>query len=175
MIATDGRALWDSHAICTYLIRQYGGNLNDDHPLYPHDAYTRARIDQRLFSDATAVFPAIKAIAEDVLMHGAWEVNEREVEATNAAYTLVESFLSHGDDYVAASTLTLADFTLVGIVTALRSQVGLDAVKFPKIQAWIERLEQLPYYKETSGEGLANFVVVLNDSRKRNKEANESM
>lgn len=45
--------LWDSHAISIYLVEKYGKNDQ----LYPKDLILRSKINQRLFFDASVLFP----------------------------------------------------------------------------------------------------------------------
>lgn len=57
-LVDNGKVLWDSHAISTYLIGKYA----KDDSLYPKDLYQRALIDQRLYFDCGVLFNAGKAI-----------------------------------------------------------------------------------------------------------------
>lgn len=45
--------LWDSHAIAIYLVEKSG----KDDSLYPKNLETRSKINQRLFFDASVIFP----------------------------------------------------------------------------------------------------------------------
>lgn len=48
--------IWDSHAICTYLVSKYG----KDDSLYPKDLLVRAKVDQRLHFDTGILFPSLR-------------------------------------------------------------------------------------------------------------------
>lgn len=170
LVEPDGRSLWDSHAISTYLIGKYGGAGND-HPLYPSDLFTRARIDQRMYSDTSVAFPAIHAIVEDTRRpNGDTAVSASQAEAARAAYQLVETLL--GDlNYIAGNELTVADFSAVTIITQLATQVPFQAGEFAKVQAWIKRLEQLPYFHESNTKILEKFVEVMDNLRLRNSKS----
>lgn len=58
----DGKTLWDSHAINTYLIGKYA----KDDSLYPNDLYQRALINQRLFFDCSVLFTGIAGIVVSI-------------------------------------------------------------------------------------------------------------
>lgn len=55
----NGFYLWESRAICAYLANKYAAGSD----LYPNDANLRAVIDQRLYFDATTLFPRTRQIA----------------------------------------------------------------------------------------------------------------
>lgn len=59
----DGKTLWDSHAINTYLIEKYAS----DDSLYPKDLYQRALVNQRLFFDCSVLFTGIGVIVVSTL------------------------------------------------------------------------------------------------------------
>jgi len=41
--------------------------------------------------------------------------------------------------------------------------VQLEADKYPKVTAWLERLQELPYYEEANGAGAKKYVDLLKD------------
>ncbi|CAB3233289.1 unnamed protein product [Arctia plantaginis] len=66
MLKDDDFVVWDSHAICTYLVTVYG----DDDSLYPKDPKKRAIVDQRLHFDTGTLFPATRGAVEPVFFLG---------------------------------------------------------------------------------------------------------
>ena len=52
----NGAVIWDSHAICTYLVSKYG----KDDSLYPKDLLVRAKVDQRLHFDTGILFARLR-------------------------------------------------------------------------------------------------------------------
>lgn len=57
-LVDDDFVLWDSHAIAIYLVEKYG----KDDSLYPKNLETRSKINQRLFFDASVIFPPATAL-----------------------------------------------------------------------------------------------------------------
>lgn len=59
-IDDDGFRLNESRAICIYLISRYGKHRATQ--LYPEDSKRRAIVDQRLYFDATVLFPNFREL-----------------------------------------------------------------------------------------------------------------
>ena len=56
VIDDDGTVIWESHAICMYLVQKYG----KDDKLYPSDLLTRTRINAVLHFDSTVLFARLR-------------------------------------------------------------------------------------------------------------------
>lgn len=54
----DGKIIWDSHAIITFLVGKYA----KDDSLYPKDLYTKAVVDQRLHFESSVLSIKIRAV-----------------------------------------------------------------------------------------------------------------
>lgn len=78
---------------------------------------------------------------------------EKDIESANEAYRLIEIFLGD-NDWVAGDTMTIADFSLITVITTLDFFVPVTAETYPKVSAWIQRCQGLPYYEEVNGRGL---------------------
>ncbi|XP_016984873.2 LOW QUALITY PROTEIN: uncharacterized protein LOC108048611 [Drosophila rhopaloa] len=153
----DGHFIWDSHAIIAYLVSKYA----DTDSLYPKDLLQRAVVDQRLHFESGVVFAdGIRRISKSVLFLGETKVPKERYDAIIDILDFVETFLK-GQDYIAGNQLTIADFSLISSVTSLEAFVPLDPVKYPRISAWIKRLEQLPYYEEANGKGVRQLVAIF--------------
>lgn len=64
------------------------------------------------------------------------------------AYQSLEVLLE-GKDFVAGNEVTIADFSLVATISSCNSAiVPVAANTYPRISAWLSRMQQLPYYKE---------------------------
>lgn len=138
----NGKGLWESHAIIPYLVALYG----KDDALYPEDPYIRARINQRLYYD-NSLFSQFGGLVGPVFYKNATEFDPEVVAKVLETYNLLEVFLKD-DLYLVGNTLTVADLSAVAVVSTLAALVPIDAVKSPKLVAWISRLSKLPYYEE---------------------------
>ncbi|EDW91636.1 glutathione S-transferase 1 [Drosophila yakuba] len=153
----DGHFIWDSHAIIAYLVTKYA----DSDALYPKDPLQRAVVDQRLHFESGVVFAnGIRSISKAVLFQGQTKLPKERYDAIFEIYDFVETFLK-GNDYIAGNQLTIADFSLVSSVASLEAFVSFDAAKYPRISAWIKKLEQLPYYEDANGKGVRQLVAVF--------------
>lgn len=56
------------------------------------------------------------------------------------------------NNYLCGNDLTIADFCCVATVCSIDQLAPIDAAQYPKLLAWIKRLEALPYYAELCGE-----------------------
>ncbi|KAH8297204.1 hypothetical protein KR044_006696 [Drosophila immigrans] len=154
MLEDDDACIWDSHAIICYLVSKYG----KDDSLYPKDLLKRAVVDQRLHFESGVVFAnALRAITKLVLFMGQKEVPKERIDAFTEVYDFMESFLKD-NDYVAGNQLTIADFSLISTISSAVAYVEIDSGKWPKLSAWIKRMEELPYYSENS-DGAQLFIA----------------
>lgn len=156
LVDTDGRVLWDSHAISAYLIEKYGAHA--DHPLYPNDLYARARIQQRLHFDSSLAFPAVRNFLKSLLYGGK---SAEALDEVHAVYATLEQFLA-SDTHLVGNQLTLADLSLISTVWTGQMFVPLDAFKYPKTAAWVRSVAQVKGFKETVESGAAEGLVKIN-------------
>lgn len=159
----NGEVIVDSHAICTYIIDKYGR----DDALYPMNFAERARIHQRLHFNSSVLFKAYGA-ATVAIIKGAPEASAEQLESIHSALGFLETFLQTGN-YVVGSSLTVADFCLVTTVTTLLVHVTLDS--YPRIQAWINRLSELPYFEEQNTKLVEDLCKVFEAIKGRNRLA----
>ncbi|XP_017038676.1 uncharacterized protein LOC108086295 [Drosophila ficusphila] len=152
----NGIILWDSHAIATYLVDKYG--KSDE--LYPKDLVKRALINQRLFFEASVTFPGLYNIARPFWFEGVTEVPQEKLDTVHRGLKLLESFLA-SSSYLVGESLTLADLTAGPTVSGLRAVVDIESAVYPKITAWLDRLNQIPFYKEINEGPVQEYVAFL--------------
>ncbi|KAH8277568.1 hypothetical protein KR018_001240 [Drosophila ironensis] len=157
----DGHFIWDSHAINAYLVSKYGSSDS----FYPKNLLQRAVVDQRMHFDSGVVFAnGIRSIIQPVLFGGQKTVARERYEAIFEIYDFVETFLE-GQDYMAGNRLTIADFSLIASISSLPAFVEFNPEKYPKVNKWIRRMEQLPYYEEANARGARIFAASVKKTK----------
>ncbi|XP_064541746.1 glutathione S-transferase 1-like [Drosophila montana] len=159
LLDDDGTLIWDSHAICCYLVDKYG--KSDE--LYPKDLVKRAHVEQRLYFDASVLFMSLRNICVPYFYKKVSEVPREKIDNIIDGYTHLEKFL--GDNpYVSGDTVTIADFCCAATASSLPAMLPIDPEKYPKIIAWLARLSELPYYQEANNEGAEKYINILKDA-----------
>lgn len=163
-IVDNGKPLWDSHAICTYLIDKYA--KNDD--LYPKDLYLRARCNQRLFFCASVLYTRLWNCSI-TYFRGGHEIDPKYIKAIYEAYDLLEAILGN-DSYLVENKLTVADLIALPLITSLDYiYAPIDASKYPRIAKWLGRLKKLNFYEELNGKYVVIYKQVLDAVKEQNK------
>lgn len=163
----NGNVIWDSHAICAYLVDKYG----KDDSLYPKDLYLRARCNQRMFFDAATLFKHINAVGRSIFKNRDTEISPDIVSGIYISYDLFEAILD--DDYLVGKSVTIADICAFGSITTLDHLYAPIAVeKYPKIVAWVERLKTEPFYSaiEENGKHVAEYKRLIMLVKEANKK-----
>ncbi|KAH8277544.1 hypothetical protein KR018_000044 [Drosophila ironensis] len=142
----DGFYLADSHAINAYLVSKYGPNDS----LYPRDLQRRAIVDQRLHYDSSVVVPTNRAITFPLFWENNPEIPKARIDALEGVYKNLDILLARAD-YLAGDTLTIADFSVVASLSGIMVFLAVDAAKYPKLAAWVQRIKLLPYYEGANG------------------------
>ncbi|XP_017079166.1 glutathione S-transferase 1-like [Drosophila eugracilis] len=151
-LEVDGHFIWDSHAIMAYLVSKYGKTDS----LYPMDLLHRAVVDQRMHFETGVMYANGLRTITQLIFTGTPNVPKERYDAIIEIYDFLETFLV-GNDYMAGNQLTIADFSIISTLTSLMAFVELDTAKYPKISAWIKRMQELPYYEEANGNGARTF------------------
>lgn len=159
-------AIWDSHAICTYLIDKYG----KDDSLYPKDLQLRAKCNQRMFFDAASLFPRIRDCSGHVFFRGGKEIPQDKIDPIYTAYDFLEIFLK-SDPFLVGQSLTIADISAALSVLLLKVYAPLQAEKYPKILSWLARISQtIPFYDELNAKYTDQYGQMLQGALAKNKQ-----
>ena len=99
---------------------------------------------------------------QGALLHGAAKTIEKQkADQITQAYQSLEALLE-GHDYVAGNQLTIADFSLVATVSSSNAAiVPVASNTYPRISAWLSRMQALPYYGQANQVGLEHFRAMI--------------
>lgn len=159
--------IWDSHAICIYLIDKYGKN----DALYPKDLQLRAKCNQRLFFDAASLFPRLRDCSVYVFWKGGKEIPQDKIEPMYAAYDILETFLK-SDPFLVGKNLTLADICVALTILLLGGVYApLQADKYPQILSWLSRVSQtIPFFDELNAKYTDVYRQLVQGALEKNKQ-----
>ncbi|XP_072942966.1 glutathione S-transferase 1-like [Epargyreus clarus] len=161
-----GLVLADSHAIIIYLVSKYGADKRAE--LYPNDLGDRAIVHQRLFLDASILFPRLHVAVKNVLFGNATSIEEDAIAHVEEAYVFLEKYLE-ASPFIAGEHLTIADISCVTTVSSLNVVVPIDE-KFPRLQAWLEFLSNEDWYQKGNQQGIVEFGILLTSKMQQNAE-----
>jgi glutathione S-transferase len=135
VVLDDGRALAQSNAIILHLA--------EGSALIPADAYARAKMLEWLFWEQYSHEPTVAVARYQMLFLGKpqAQLEPRLVERGEAALARLELGLRDRPYLVEGDSLTLADIALVAY-TRWAHEGGFDLGPYPRIRAWITRLER---------------------------------
>jgi glutathione S-transferase len=134
VILDDGRPLAQSNAIILHLAE--GSNL------IPADAYERARMLEWMFWEQYSHEPYIAVARFQLAYLGKTvaDLDPKIMPRGAAALQRLEEGLA-GSPFLAGDALSLADIALVAY-TRVAGEGGFDLPGYPRVQAWIARVEQ---------------------------------
>lgn len=134
VVLDDGRPLAQSNAIILYLA--------EGSALIPADAYDRARMLEWMFWEQYSHEPYVAVARFQVAYLGkaVADLEPRIVERGKGALQRLDDGLAQGP-FLVGSTLSLADVALVAY-TRVAHEGGFDLAGYPRVQAWVARVEQ---------------------------------
>ncbi|KAK7580184.1 hypothetical protein V9T40_000813 [Parthenolecanium corni] len=142
-LVDDDYVLWESRAIIIYLLEEYGKKHLS---LFPENNRKRATILQRLFFDATVLYQRFMEAYNPFLLRGQM-YTPQQMEKINEAFGFLNDFIGD-NDYVAGNELTLADISMLSIVTTFGA-VQYDVEQYPKIGIWLAKtIASFPNYAD---------------------------
>lgn len=162
----NGKIIWDSHAICVYLIEKYA----KDDLLYPaKDSYIRAKINQHLHFDTGVLFIKARASSEAIFLKGASEYPADAIDEIHSAYNFMEAFLKD-DPFLVGNHMTVADLCCLATVSTSQIAAPICSKRYPKLHDWFDRLSDLPFYEEVNGKGVEAFREFVLSTMSSNKK-----
>lgn len=153
LIVDDGFTLWESNAIVEYLEEQYPATPR----LFPGTTRQRSIVRRWVSEIDDNVGEALSKLTGWVMWtpKEKWK-EERITEARQAVLDELAYLAQHLEgDFIAGDTITAADYALYPQVATLarcdlrKPELGMMAARPPKIAAWAQRIEALPYFGKT--------------------------
>jgi glutathione S-transferase len=134
VVLDDGRPLAQSNAIILHLA--------EGSDLIPADPYLRARMLEWMFWEQYSHEPyvAVARFHVKYLGKSVAELDPKLVERGEAALARLETALG-ADAFLVGADLSLADVALVAY-TRVAGEGGFDLARYPRVQAWVRRVEQ---------------------------------
>ncbi|KAJ8951397.1 hypothetical protein NQ317_012232 [Molorchus minor] len=132
-INDDGFILYDSHAIIKYLANQYG----KDDSLCPKDPKKEAIVNQRLFFDATYLFPRFADFAGPTIFTGRSPSDESRKKLAEALQH-IDNFLKN-QQWIAGANMTIADFSIISSISTIDALGEFDLTTYGNVWQWYQR------------------------------------
>jgi glutathione S-transferase len=106
------------------------------------------------------VFSWIRVVFQRPIVYdGKKTVEQEEKDAIEEVYAFVETFFE-GRRWIAGDSVTIADYSLISTITSLNVLSKVDAAKYSRVAAWLQRAETLPEY-EANKKGLDLFAALM--------------
>lgn len=156
VLSDRGFVVYESSAILEYL---EGAYASSGQRLFPVDAKQRATA-RRLVCEADHYFaPAMEKLVDEVLFTPVEKFDEAAIAAARKGLAdelaMFERYAPAEKGFLASANAGAADFTLYPMIAlALRCErrkkdLDIRGIIPPKLTAWMQRVEQLPYFEKT--------------------------
>lgn len=147
----DGFALWEASTIVEYLDEQY-----PDNPVFPRTTRDKARV-RRLSAEASNyLYPPLRRLMEQTLFRSDKNGDPVVIEASiNDLKHELSYFNDRLENNYFAGQLSAADFTIYPLLALIKRiharlpELEAGTLLQPKLNSFMERIEQLPYYSKT--------------------------
>lgn len=156
LLNDNGIIIYDSHAICSYLVDKY----SKDDSLYPKDLVRRAHVNARLHFNSGFLFARLRFLFDPIFFMDENIIPQWKVEYIQECWNLMEVFLANGN-YVCGNEITIADYCCIATISSIDKIAVVDPEKFPNLFAWIKRMEAIPFYGSENAKGAVAFQKSL--------------
>ncbi|KXJ68754.1 hypothetical protein RP20_CCG001852 [Aedes albopictus] len=158
----DDLVLTDSHAIVMYLCDMFG----QDGDFSLNDPKQRARVHNRLCFNNAVLFQRDSAVLRNVFNRSIVTVEDHHLKPIQDAYDCLEVYLTN-NKFVACDKLTVADFPIVATLSTVENVCPISKDRWPKMTAWFETMQKLPYYQQANQAGLDKLKEKLFEVMKK--------
>ena len=149
-VLQDGEfTLWESGAVMQYLADRTHGQT-----LYPEHIMLRADIHRWMLWGAQHFAPPVGVIVYERIwkgLSGNGGPDQAEIDRASRLLAQFAAVLEQhlaGRDWLVGEQLTLADMAVAPSLTYV-AQAGLPVTPYPKLMAWLGRMQQLDVWKQT--------------------------
>lgn len=149
-LVDSGFSLWESRAVCMYLVDKYG----KDDSLYPKDPKARAIVNQRLYFDMGTLYQRFSDYYYPMIFRKQ-EADKEKFAPMETAMEFLDTFLSYGE-YAAGNTMTIADFALMTTISTY-DVANFDRTKYTNITRWYDLCKKTMPGWEMNLEGAEEF------------------
>lgn len=144
--------VFDSSAIAIYLVEKYA----KDDKLYPKDLVQRTKVHETMFYVSSYVFGKLVDMFLGGMLGLETEIPPHKIRAVERGYETLETFLSC-NEYLTGSEMRLSDLSLWCVMESVCNFHKLDAGKYPKLSAWLEKMRKSPYAEMNMKGGLDDY------------------
>lgn len=150
----NGQILWDSHAICTYLVDKYAAT---DH-FYPKNHYIRGRINQRLHFNSGVLSPLSQRCFIPVVYQGAADFSDEHRSDIENMYDMLETFFEPEDKFLVGNRVTVADVCCGNTMMKFNLIVYVTGSRWPKVRSWLDKLQAIDSFRQLNEVGLSELL-----------------
>lgn len=140
--------VFESSAIAIYLVEKYA----KDDSLSPRDLQKRTNVNSRLFYVLSYFFTRLYLICVPGYAGEETEIPQSKIDDVIRGYETIERILSE-NIYLAGDFYSLADLLFLCIMESSIQLIPCEAEKYPKLNAWLEKVRKEQAYSEYNKEG----------------------
>lgn len=140
-------AIWESRAICVYLVEKYGKNDS----LYPKDPKVHAIINQRFYFDMGTLFKNFY----EYFFAGFYgkEKDPANLTKLNESVELLDGFLEATGFVAGTKKISLADLCIYASVSTF-AVFDYDFTPYPRVQEWLTLMNETAPGRDLNQEGI---------------------
>lgn len=148
-------AIWESRAICVYLVEKYG---KADDSLYPKDPKTKAVINQRLYFDMGNLFKQFY----DYYFASFYgrEMNPEDLIKLQGSMEFLNTFLEVSGFVAGTPVITVADLSIFATVSTVEA-FTFDFTAYPRVEKWLKMMKETAPGREQNAEGVIEMKIAL--------------
>lgn len=147
-------SIWESRAICVYLIEKYGKN----DALYPKDPKTRAVINQRIYFDMGTLF---KQFYEYFFASYFGKPQDPEdLKKFESSVQLLNDILEKSDYIAGTQKISIADIILFATISTFEV-VSFDLSPYPRVEKWVALMKETAPGRELNADGIEKMKEYL--------------